>query len=41
VFIGALCYSCKDGEAVDLTEGFWLAEVEGRDKADMPFTLGL
>jgi thiol-disulfide isomerase/thioredoxin len=40
-FVFIACYSCKDGEAVDLTEGFWLAEVEVGDKQILPFNFRL
>lgn len=40
-FVFIACYSCKDGEAVDLTEGFWLAELEVGDKQILPFNFRL
>ncbi|MCM4172980.1 TlpA family protein disulfide reductase [Arenibacter sp. TNZ] len=40
-FVFIACYSCKDGEVVDLTEGFWLAEVEVGDKQILPFNFRL
>jgi thiol-disulfide isomerase/thioredoxin len=40
-FLFVLCTSCRDSEAVVLSEGIWLAELEVDDNQNLPFNFNL